>query len=74
MPVGRICIREVDTAGPKESALDAARRMRERQTGTLIVVDDRAQPMGLVTDRDLAMRVVAAGCDATGLGRQSRTS
>lgn len=61
MSVGRICMRDVDTAGPKETAVDVARRMRERQVGTVVVVDDAAQPMGLVTDRDLAVRVVAAG-------------
>jgi CBS domain-containing protein len=64
MSVGRICTREVDTVGPTESSADAARRMRERQVGTLVVVDDRAQPMGLVTDRDIAMRVVATGREA----------
>ena len=63
MSVGRICTRDVDTAGPNDSALDIARRMRERQVGTLIVIDDRAQPMGLITDRDITMRVVAAGRD-----------
>jgi CBS domain-containing protein len=63
MSVGRICIRDVDTVGPNESAFDAARRMRERQVGTLVVVDDQARPMGLITDRDIAMRVVAAGCE-----------
>ena len=61
MSVGRICTRDVDTAGPKESAVDVARRMRERQVGTMVVVDERAQPMGLITDRDIALRVVAAG-------------
>jgi CBS domain-containing protein len=64
MSVERICVRDVDTVGPKESALEAARRMRERQVGTLVVVDDQARPMGLITDRDIAMRVVAAGCEA----------
>jgi CBS domain-containing protein len=49
----------VDTVGPGESALVAARRMSDRGVGTLIVVDDLDQPMGLLTDRDLAMRVVA---------------
>ena len=63
MSVGRICSREVHTARPNESALEAARRMRERQVGTLVVVDGRARPMGLITDRDIAMRVVAGGCE-----------
>lgn len=59
MSVGRICIRDVDTVSADETVLIAARRMRDRQVGTLIVVNDRRQPMGLLSDRDLAMRVVA---------------
>jgi len=64
MSVGRICMREVDTAGPNESALDAARRMRDRQVGTVVVVDDQDRPMGLVTDRDIVTRAVAHGREA----------
>lgn len=63
MSVGRICSRDIDTADARETARDAARRMHERQVGSLVVVDDESRPMGLVTDRDIAMRVVAAGCD-----------
>ena len=64
MSVGRICSRDVDTADPRESVLEAARRMRDRHVGTLVVVDGEARPMGLITDRDIAMRVVADGSDA----------
>jgi CBS domain-containing protein len=59
MSVGRICIRDVDVASGDESALVAARRMRDRNVGTLMVVNDRNQPMGLVSDRDLALRIIA---------------
>lgn len=59
MSVGRICIRDVDTASRDETALVAARRMRDRNVGTLVVVDERNRPMGLLSDRDLAVRVVA---------------
>jgi CBS domain-containing protein len=59
---GRICRRDVDTASYDESVLDAARRMRDRQVGTVIVVDD-LRPVGMVTDRDLTVRVLAAGLD-----------
>jgi CBS domain-containing protein len=59
MSVGRICIRDVDTATGDESALTAARRMRDRSVGTLLVVDDHNHPMGLLSDRDLALRVIA---------------
>jgi CBS domain-containing protein len=61
--VGRICLREVDLAEARESVLEAASRMRERRVGTLIIVDDAGKPVGLLTDRDLALRVVATGSD-----------
>jgi CBS domain-containing protein len=64
MPVGRICIRDVDTAEPQESVLDVARRMRDRGVGTLVVVDNQSRPMGLVTDRDIVTRLVADNRDA----------
>ena len=59
MSVGRICMRDVDAASCDESALVAARRMRDRNVGTLVVVNDRNEPMGLLSDRDLALRVIA---------------
>jgi CBS domain-containing protein len=64
MSIGRICTRDVDTAGARESVLEVARRMRDRQVGTLIVVDDEARPMGLITDRDIVTRSVASGREA----------
>jgi CBS domain-containing protein len=59
MSVGRICRREVHVAAQGENALDVARRMREHNLGTVVVLDDDRRPTGIVTDRDLAMRVVA---------------
>jgi CBS domain-containing protein len=64
MTVGRICIREVDLAEPEETARDAAQRMAARHVGTLVVVDSERRPTGILTDRDLALRVVAAGENA----------
>jgi len=65
MSVGRICSREVDTAEREESVQVAAQRMHARKVGTLVVVDAEGIPIGMLTDRDLAVRVVAAGCDAS---------
>jgi CBS domain-containing protein len=62
MSVGRICVREVDTADPGESVAIAAERMHQRAVGTLVVVNDSAQVIGIVTDRDLVSRVLAKGC------------
>jgi CBS domain-containing protein len=54
-----------------ESVQQAAERMHQRTVGTLIVVDDTQQPIGIVTDRDLVIRVLAEGRDpqATTVGR-----
>ena len=64
MSVGRICCREVDLVSPQETVTEAAQRMGERGVGTLVVLDEGKRPLGLVTDRDLVVRVLAAGRDA----------
>ena len=61
MSVGQMCVHEVDTAQPNESAQAAAERMHARNVGTLVVVNEREEPVGMLTDRDLAVRIVAAG-------------
>jgi CBS domain-containing protein len=63
MSAGKICVRTVHVASPDESVREAARRMREADVGTLIVVDDKRNPMGIVTDRDVALRCVAEDRD-----------
>ena len=37
--------------------------MNDRQVGTLVVVDETSRPIGIVTDRDLTVRVLARGRD-----------
>jgi CBS domain-containing protein len=60
-------IREVMTPNPVTipadmSAADAARLMRDRDLGDVLVMDqDRV--MGIITDRDIVVRVVASGQD-----------
>jgi CBS domain-containing protein len=63
MSAGRICIREVDLINPTESVQTAAGRMHACQVGTLVVVDNGKRPVGIITDRDITVRVVAAGKD-----------
>ena len=44
------------------SLLAAAREMRARRVGCLLVTD-RERPIGIVTDRDLVLRAMAEGLD-----------
>ena len=65
MSVGRICSRVVATASGNETITVAARRMADHDVGTLIVVGSGhpERPVGIVTDRDLTVRCIAAGLD-----------
>lgn len=63
MSVGQICVRDVDLADPNEAVQIAARRMNSRNVGTLMVLDIESRPIGILTDRDLAIRVVGKGLD-----------
>lgn len=60
MDVGEICTRDVVTVTPDDTVLDAARRMRKHHVGSLVVVEGHpAKPVGLLTDRDIAVGIVA---------------
>lgn len=61
MSIGRICSREMVLADAGESVRAAAERMRAKNVGTLIITDPDQHPVGILTDRDLATRVVAPG-------------
>lgn len=63
MSVGRICGREVDLAEAGESVQAAAQRMNSRKVGTLVVINSDQEPIGLITDRDLTVRVLAEALD-----------
>lgn len=63
MPVGKICARQVDVAKAEESVQAGAQRMLARKVGTLVVVNKLYEPIGIVTDRDLTVRVLAEGRD-----------
>lgn len=68
MSIGEICTRDVIFVRRNESCAQAARLMRQYQVGSLVVVaeDDprRRVPVGVVTDRDLAVGVMALGLEA----------
>ncbi len=55
-------LRQVVTAEPGETAAVAARKLRDARVGCLVVIR-AGRVVGVLTDRDLVVRVVAEGRD-----------
>lgn len=53
----------VVTAAPEASASELAQRMRDHNVGSVVIVEPDGLPVAMVTDRDLATRVLADGSD-----------
>jgi CBS domain-containing protein len=63
MRIKEICSRVVVVAEPGTDLRKAARLMRDHHVGALVVVDGsdgHRRPIGIVTDRDIVVEVVAA--------------
>jgi CBS domain-containing protein len=54
--------RSLITTAPAETVADAVKRMAELQVGALVVVDD-GELVGILSERDVLKRVIAAGRD-----------
>jgi CBS domain-containing protein len=67
MSLRKLLDREIITCSPSDSARDVARTMMDREIGAIVVVDEN-RPVGIVTDRDLALRCLVEGID----GAQAR--
>lgn len=68
MSVGEICNREVIVIQRDEPVVEAAKLMRQFHVGAVIVIDKadgRTVPVGIVTDRDLVVEVMATELDET---------
>ncbi len=68
MTVGEICNREVIVIQRDATIVEAAQLMRQYHVGAVIVVDkhsSRQVPVGVVTDRDLVVEVLATELDET---------
>jgi CBS domain-containing protein len=63
MSVGKYCLQAVRTVRPDETARAAAQRMKEEGVGCLVVTE-QDRPVGMVTDRDVALRVLRENLDA----------
>jgi predicted transcriptional regulator len=66
MRVGDVCTRSVVHCSRNASALEVAKMMRDDNIGNVVVVDDRdgkKVPIGVVTDRDIVVQLVAKEID-----------
>jgi CBS domain-containing protein len=62
MNAGALCNRNVVTANRETSISAAARLMRDRHVGSLIITEKRdphIEPVGILTDRDIVVEVLA---------------
>ena len=66
MLLNMFCMLDVVCCTPRTTVLEAAHLMRQRHVGDLVVVeDDEAEkdPLGVITDRDIVVDVLAKGLD-----------
>ena len=68
MDIGNICQRQVVTAQAEEEIVAAARLMRDCHVGFIVVVEPQVAaqsmvPVGVLTDRDIVVAVVARDAD-----------
>jgi len=63
MRAKEIMTKDPDCCRPNDTARDAAELMRDRDCGCIPIVDDSEKVIGIVTDRDLAVRAIAEGKD-----------
>jgi CBS domain-containing protein len=66
MLLNTFCILDVACCTPRTTVLEAAHLMRRKHTGDLVVVEDdeeRQAPLGIITDRDIVVDVLAKGLD-----------
>jgi len=70
MYISEICTHDVVTCARGASVQELAQLMRDRHVGDVVVVDrgeGGAVPVGIVTDRDLVVRVLAKGLNIDAL-------
>jgi CBS domain-containing protein len=68
MAVGEICNRGVIILQRDDTILEAAKLMRQHHVGDVVIVEERGGvqvPVGIVTDRDLVVEIMATGLDQT---------
>jgi CBS domain-containing protein len=66
MLLNMFCMLDVVCCTPRTTVLEAAHLMRRKHVGDLVVVEDdeaEKKPLGVITDRDIVVEVLAKGMD-----------
>jgi CBS domain-containing protein len=66
MSIGELCNREVVIVNRQEPIREAVRLMRKHHVGDVVVVETvqgHRRPVGILTDRDIVVELLAAGAD-----------
>lgn len=58
-------VKRVTCMSPRTNLVAACHEMAEKGIGAIVVTSDDGHPIGIITDRDVAVRVVAEGLDPT---------
>ena len=64
MKVIDMAVHDVATISADKSITECAAQMRSEHVGSLVIVDTEQKPIGMITDRDIAIEVVALQKDA----------
>ncbi|MFZ0515314.1 MAG: CBS domain-containing protein [Candidatus Nitrosopolaris sp.] len=57
--VGDFMTRRVETISAASSVQEATKKMKDKDISSLVVVDDRNKPLGLITERDIVRKVAS---------------
>ena len=62
-------VKAVGCLSPRATVVEASQAMKSKGIGTVVVISDDYKPIGLLTDRDIIMRVVAEqkSCETTAI-------
>jgi CBS domain-containing protein len=74
MQLRDIMTEQVVTAAPGTPVRAVAELMRDRNVGSVVLSDERGRPLGMVTDRDLTITVLAGRGDPGTAAEQCATS
>jgi len=71
MIAGELCTRKIVMVAQEATALEAAKLMLEHKVGCVVVVEKKMRgnvPIGIVTERDLVLKIVAGDARAGAIG------